>query len=245
MQVEIITHCYSGPRGQYASLLTRQLSSLLEHPPTVHVMVTIVYPEDDRTTHKVVSVAMDEMLHAPTKLLFVPSPQPRPVALQRPIMRNTLAHSTVADVVWFADCDYLFGPHCLDALWRLSTEPGILFFPRTTLISRDHATGDRQLAGGKLDPADFIPKTETKAIGGIQIVPGDVARREGYCPHSKYQQPAPGDCETIIGFGADREFRRQLGTPGTPIELPNLFRLRHSVTGDNRAIAAGIPQPSA
>lgn len=245
MLVEIVTHCYSGPNGQYAKLLAYQLRSLLDHPPEqVTSRLTIFYPEIDRLVYKLLSACLDEIDSIPRSVVIAGFAQNMRLAFQRPIGRDLAARNTSADVIWFADCDYLFGPGCLDSLAKIAGHTEPLFFPRTTLINRDHATGDSYISAVPLksiEPADFVPKVEKKAIGGIQIVPGDVARKYGYCPNiAKYQRPAPADCDTIIGFGADSAYRRQLGTPGTPIDIPNLFRLRHSQTGDDRARRAGL-----
>lgn len=236
--VDIVTHAWSGPNAQYARLLAWQIRSLIEYPPRCNARLEIFSCPDDQPTVDVIERGI--AAGAPIAVSW----RTRPYLLQRPIGRNQAAISTRADVVIFADCDYLYGPGCLDSLAQVLDRPERLFFPRQTLISRDHATGDAYLArdpADGIDPADFIPKIERKAIGGIQIVRGETAREHGYCGHlAKYQRPAPDDCQTIIGFGADSAYRWQMETPGTPIDVPNLYRLRHSVTGDDRAERAGI-----
>ena len=251
MKVEIISHCWSGPNGQYAKLLAWQLWSLLQWPPQrVYAWITVCTTSDDQSANTTVrnwisretDLDPEGELGIPTIDHFVPwlhnAARSRAMVLQRACLRNHLALKTEADVVWMADCDYLFGPGCLDALEQIAGRTEKLFFPRTTLVCRDHATGDELLSqvpqASSLKPQACVPKTEHLAIGGIQIVPGDVARQYGYCPDSKWQEPAPEGTNTIIGFGADRAYRRSLGTPGTPIDLPNLYRLRHSITGDGR-----------
>lgn len=242
--VEVVTHCLSGPNGQYAKLLAWQIHSLLDHPPqNCEVVLSVCYADgDDATLH-----VLQSAVHSELWLTVHPRKLPANLLMQRPIGRHLCAKTTKADVVWMVDVDYLPLAGCLDSLSQVLDRPERLFFPRQTLISRDHATGDAYLArdpASGIDPADFVPKIERKAIGGIQIVRGDTAREHGYCGHlAKYQRPAPDDCQTIIGFGADAAYRRQLGTPGTPIDVPNLYRLRHSVTGDDRAERAGIVLP--
>ena len=235
MIIDVVSHCWAGPNGQYAKLLAYQCQSLVDHPPE-HCGVNqhIYFAMEDIATRLVLPA---HRYPCPT-VQFSFHPIEKLLLFQRPWGRNRHCQHTTADIVWWADADYLFGPGCLDALSQIDLSGDKLFYPRTTLICRDHATGDRYIerGAGEIDPADFIPKNEHKAIGGIQIVTGDTARTDGYVPHiARYQQPAPKGADTIVGFGADREYRIQLGTRGTPIDLPNLYRLRHSQTGDNRA----------
>ncbi len=237
--VEIVSHCYSGPGGQYAHFLRFQLDSLFRFPPRrVEAVLTVVYPDDDRSAHDVLE---EYRWPAERALRLRPCPRPRLQALKRPIGRNERALATRADVIWFTDCDYAFGPDCLDSLAELQGGP--LWFPRSTLICRDHATGDAYLSRvPPIDTSDFVPKPERKAIGGIQIVPGDVARKFGYAQDRRSQRPASPGTDTVVGFEADARFRRSLGTEGAPADIPNCYRIRHSVCGDDRAIKAGIPQ---
>lgn len=238
--IEIVTHCWSGPKGQYARLLLYQMHSLIDSPPDRCRILLSVLATGEDSAMQMIPDNLPARCEFPRTVEFRFLVLPKPYLLQRPYGRNRAALESKADIVWWADCDYLWGPGCLDTLAQLDLSQHKLFFPRTTLICRDHATGDRYIKRevGAIDPADFIPKTEHKAIGGIQIVTGETARIAGYVPHIKrYQQPAPEGTNTIVGFGADRQYRIQLGTPGHPIDLPNLFRLRHSETGDNRAKA--------
>jgi hypothetical protein len=235
--VELVSHCFSGHNGQYAKLLRYQLSSLLLNPPTrVKVTASIVVANDDDPVWEVFAWFHRQPQHPHVELR--PRAALREDVLMRPIMRNEWAKYSAADVVWFTDCDYTWGPGCLDSLADLPLEQRAIFYPRSTLFNHDHATGDRYLAAAgdglySIDPADFTPKAERKAIGGIQIVPGWVARELGYVPHIKrYQQPAAG-AATMIGFGADRAYRNQFGRC-VPVEIPGLYRIRHSITGDGR-----------
>lgn len=242
MLVEIVTHCFSGPAGQYAHFLRFQIDGLLRHPPSrIEARLTVVYPQDDKPTADVLEEYRWPLERA---LLLNPYPMERGRALMRPIGRNERSLVTDADWVWHTDCDYVIHGEALDALCDLSQSPP-LYFPATVYRCRDHATGDTYL--GRVPPietTDFVPHRERKAIGGIQIVPGDVARLHGYMKGChKCQRPAPEGTNTVIGFEADAKFRRLLGTAGEPASLPGVYRLRHSVTGDDRAEKAGIVQP--
>lgn len=248
MHIELVSHAWAGPNAQYAKLLKYQLQSLIDYPPSVvDITMSLVYWKRDEAVARVASeFGWFTDIGSNDSADFLELTMPRRRVLNRAIGRNLRAKETEADWVFFVDCDECFGPGCLDSLAAIKPEHP-LYFAQTVNISRDHATGDRYIKAPELmpiDPADFVSKRERKAIGGNQLVPGDVARQHGYCPQPRYQRPAPADCSTVIGFGADAAFRRQLGTPGTPVDVPNLFRLRHSVTGDDRAERAGIAQPA-
>lgn len=229
MKIEIVTHCW-----RYSRVLTYQLSSLvLNRPKDCEVVFTVYFSPDDWATLRVLNFRWTHrgLQHLRTRPL---SPAK---LLNRAIGRNLAAKQTTADLVWFTDCDYVFGPGCLDALaaMDLPTEKK-LFYPRTTQINVDHATGDayaaraHKLAVLDIDPADFKPEHPGKAIGGIQIVPGNVAREYGYCPDEKrYQRPIDGK---KFRFSSDITYREILNVGGgTPIELPNLYRIRQTNSG--------------
>lgn len=236
MLVELTSHVWAGPRDMYAHLLGYQLNALIDHPTTrVSVELVVCYCPEDGATACMLDGIEDDILSPLLKV--TPWPMSKERLFPRAIGRNERAKATQADVWWAIDTDYLPLAGCLDSLEQLVGDKP-LYFPRRTWICKDHATGDKYVNAVPLlrhiDPADFIPKTEHKAIGGIQIVSGDTARRYGYCDNSKWQRLAPPGTDTIIGFGADRAYRVSLGTSGTPLDLPNLYRLRHSVTGDGR-----------
>jgi hypothetical protein len=231
--VEIISHCW-----QYSRVLNYQLSSLVLNPPKrVVVRLVVYYSLDDSNTQAVVTLfahleSTKEWLHG----LWMK----KPFLLNRSIGRNMAARHSTADLVWFCDCDYFFGPGCLDALADVPLDPADpeyspLYFPRVTYYNKDHANGDgyaRRAAVPDvydIDPADFIEHRSKRAIGGIQIVPGDVARAKGYCPDiSKWQTPTDGD---KMLFGSDVPFRRSLGTGGKAIDIPNCYRIRQTTEG--------------
>lgn len=244
MLVELVNHVWSGPHSQYARMLGYQLNALIDHPTTrVSVDLVVCYSPGDGAAACMLD-GIEDHINSPL-LKVTPWPMTKERLFQRAIGRNERALATKADVWWAIDTDYLPLAGCLDALEQLVDDKP-LYFPRRTWICKDHATGDKYVNAIPLlrhiDPADFIPKTEHKSIGGLQIVPGDVAREHGYCPNSKWQRPAPPGTDTIIGFQADRAYRASLGTSGTPIDLPNLYRLRHTITGDGRK-ASGVTAP--
>lgn len=230
MRLEIVSHCW-----RYSRLLRYQLSSLFLHPPQRVAVTAIVFcasPEEDPETARV----LDFFCARSTASVAVrPWTLDRRLLFRRAIGRNLAARSTTADVVWFADCDMAFGDGALDSLDGVLCERDeLLFFPREIWIHRTHALGDLAIqraeqVGGLIDVhhGDFERIGYGCAIGGVQIVPADVARRNGYCPHPPWQFPA----DRWQQAREDVVFRRVLGTPGTPIDVPNVFRLRHSQNG--------------
>lgn len=159
--------------------------------------------------------------------------EPKRELFNRAIGRNWAARANVSDWVWFADADYFFGPNTLRTLASIDPGDGKLFFPREVLTHTRHDIGDRYIAEGPgsgiFDVHDFFPRQMHKAIGGIQIVPGHVAREHGYCDWPKMQRPVDGDL--MADTRSDRAFRASLGTYGEPLNLPGVFRIRHSTSG--------------
>jgi hypothetical protein len=156
---------------------------------------------------------------------------------RRAIGRNIVASSTNADVVWFADCDYFYGEHCIDTLIEKVTQDDIIHFPSNQLISISHEDGDDLIESNRVallpmfDPNRFVPKRIGKSIGGLQVVTGNTSRNKGYLDGTKWIQPVD---DISLGFRdtkCDISYRKSL--PNQAITIPNLYRLRHSVTGLN------------
>ena len=136
------------------------------------------------------------------------------------------------------DADYLFRGSCLDSLPKaLSGVQGPLAFPRFVNTQISHDLGDAAIA--QVDGPDiydvtddqFFSRRMRRAIGGIQIYRGATARSDGYLP------PGPGghpriDGERFLACRCDTVFRRrQVRTKGVAVELPGVFRIRHSQCG--------------
>jgi hypothetical protein len=223
--------------------LTWQLSSLCLHAPQdVAVTYTVFYCPEDKATEAVLrhfEVGCRKQ-DGSRVVVFRWWPLERRQLMRRAIGRNLAARSTQAQWVWFADADYLFGRGCLDALARaLGNLPADchLAFPRIIQASKSHEHGDRYIDRVKLpdqmadlldvEPADFEPAVLNRAIGGIQIVRGDVARERGYLPDTEWQHPADTWQQTF----EDPVFRQSMGTNGTPVDIPNCYRIRHSKRG--------------
>jgi hypothetical protein len=147
---------------------------------------------------------------------------------QRPIGRNLAAKSSKADVVWFTDADYVFGDGCLNAVW-VPQDDGI-YHPeheyRTTrktkvdmieLLQKDNS--DASLV--RISPSQFVLTDIKRAVGGVQIVSGDTARKNGYLPgDKKWQKPL----QQYNRDDGSAFWRNQFSKFGT-MDTPNLFRI--------------------
>ncbi len=237
-KIELILHCY-----RYSRCLSYLLSSLEINPaPSAKITVTVFWAGmHDVATLDVLRYFNDhcEMGRRPAyeepRVRLRPWTLELPQLLRRAIGRNMAALQTTADLVWFCDGDYVFGPDCLETLATMDLPESRLYYVREVQISKTHALGDAaslKAAGGagvyEIDPDDY-KVSHHRAIGGLQIVPGDVARKYGYCRDTKWQNPvADSKWQDTRG---DRAFRGILQTKGVAIHLPNLFRIRQSVEG--------------
>lgn len=230
--IHIVTHCWAADLPQFSAFLRCQLSSLVIWPPAVDHTIEVRYCPDDRRTATVV----DEFA-VMLKSKVEPSPmQPPETLFRRAIGRNAAALSSHAELVWFTDCDYLFGEGCLDGLWAAWNElPDFasMLFPDQIMTMKSHEEGDelagRDASGLVRVPEDlFKPQKVWRAFGGLQIVPGSLARKHGYLDgHRRYQKPLP---KPFANFHDDVAFRKAMLKHGPiiPVSVPNLFRLRHT-----------------
>lgn len=225
MQLEIVSHCW-----HYAPQLTYQLSSLVLFPPErCNLTMTVWASLEDASTQAVLNYfAQCEVPRVTWSFKSLPMEQ----LFRRGIGRNLSASATAADWIWFADVDMCFREKCLDLLGeRVAGSSDDLVFPRTIRISATHEDGDRLLDAVReaprvvdIDESPFVDLRYSRAIGGVQIVRGDTARRFGYCRDSpRHQRPLRRWQRTY----EDVAFRRSLPSGGKPIDLPGLFRIRH------------------
>lgn len=229
LQLEIVSHCW-----QYAHFLIYQLSSLARFPPSsLTVTMTVYFNKADSRTLEV--LAFFEKLAVPG-VHWNWQERPKEKLFRRAIGRNERALATPADWIWFTDCDLLFRDNCLDALAEaLQGKTDSLAYPRTervTPLLPDHnpllASTDNQPAVVDIDPQSFFEMSRGRATGPLQITHGDVARAAGYCnalPY--YQKPAPVWAKAY----EDRAFRWLLGSEGTPLDIPGVYRIRHQSKG--------------
>lgn len=229
LNIEIVSHCWG-----YAHLLAYQLSSLVLHPPQqAQVTVTVFYSAEDADT-----VALLKFFGT------IPVPGvtwswqrlDKYRLFRRSIGRNLAARATRCDWVWFTDCDVLFEAGCLDGLAAaLQGRRDALVFPREEWVSAMLEAGAPLLEAGKgvprvleIDAGEFTAQQRDRATGPLQVAHGDVARACGYCENLRvYQQPSP----VWAKAHEDRAFRWLLRTPGTPVEVPGVYRIRHASKG--------------
>lgn len=233
LSLEIVSHCW-----QYSRFLAYQLSSLVQFPPQrLQVTMTVFYAPEDAETQALLDFFAG---HSSPKLRWNWQPLPRQRLFRRGIGRNLAARATTADWIWFTDCDVMFRAGCLDTLAEvLQGRRDILLHPReeraTPLLAEDDAVLQRGRAAPAIvdiDDSDFTVRRVTRATGPMQITHGDVARACGYCPTLRlYQTPAEHFCKAR----EDRAFRWLLGTQGTPIDVPGIYRIRHAEKGRYRA----------
>lgn len=221
--IEIVVHCW-----QYHRELTYQLSSLALHPPKkIQPVVTVVCCIEDRLTINTLDFFADKIDVRP---LIVE----RDSLFNRGVGRNEAAKATKADLVWFADADYVFGEGCLDTLAELEMTHNTIYFPETVLFQRNNV---REYVNAisvpsvvPINESDFHPLKMIVAIGGIQIVTGETARTKGYCDgHRDLKQRRSEWVKRCRSTRTDVVFRRMMGHDNQiPIDLPNVFRLKQS-----------------
>ena len=64
----------------------------------------------------------------------------------------------------------------------------------------------------------------------MQIARGDVCRELGYLRHSRRAQ-SPQVQPRFFKTVEDKWFRHKLGTSGTRVRIPGIYRIRHSQAG--------------
>lgn len=230
LKLEIVSHCW-----QYHEFLKYQLASLVIFTPQqTLVTMTVFYAQEDKDTvallERFKKVNLD---HVKWNFIALKPEQ----LMRRSIGRNLAAKATQADWVWFTDCDVLFYEGALDQLNdTLQGRQDLLVYPKqmlaTPLLQKDEGVlarqTDEQIESWLLDQGEVAPRGFSRATGPIQITHGDVARACGYCavlPY--YQQPREHWAKTY----EDRVFRWLLGTQGTPIEIENIYWIRHAEKG--------------
>lgn len=232
LALEIVSHCW-----RYAPLLAYQLSSLVLHPPSrLAVTMTVFHATEDEGT---VALLADFGARRVPNVSWNWRALDRGRLFRRGIGRNLAARETVADWVWFTDCDLLFHDGCLDTLAdALQGRRDALVFPREEAVSGLLRADDPLLERGRsgpmpvdIDPARFERQLRDRATGPLQIAHGDVARASGYCGQLRvYQKPSP----VWTKCTEDRAFRWLLGTQGIPIDVPGVYRIRHASKGRYR-----------
>ena len=225
----IISHCW-----KYDRLLAYQLSSLILYPPKCKVhMVVCTAIDDDLTRERFHQYRRERTM--PPNIYFSLMRIQKGQVFRRAIGRDIASKACEEDLIWYSDCDQAFGPGCLDAVCKNFVEERGLCYPRH-VGKCPPPYGDELIEAVQsdsglleLDPKKFTPQKYPRAIGGVQIVSGDTARDIGYCRGSRqFQRPAKRWMRTkddvrarkVWGFGR-----------GHRIEVPNLWRIRHTKYG--------------
>lgn len=231
LSLEIVCHCW-----QYGHFLSYQLTSLVNHrTDKLNITMSVFHAAEDEKVTRVLDFFGDIDVPGVTWNWRV---LPKEQLFRRSIGRNLAAKSTIADWIWFTDCDIIFHENCLDSLAdELQSRDDTLVFPRiglgTSLLSED----DDILNIGREGPAlreipldDFSPYggPRSKAKGPYQIMHGDVARACGYCEDiGLYQKPSERWRKTY----EDRAFRWLIDTQGIALDVPGACQIRHVAKG--------------
>jgi hypothetical protein len=226
--IDVVSHCYAGHCPHYAWALEMQIQSLEREAIQGGVDLTLWVchsPKDKLTVNAMEHVSIECLKLRRGEL-------PIEYLGRRAIGRHEVAVRTKADFVWFSDVDQVFVDGVFSRLVEWDwPEDVTMVYPKEIQIHRTHKLGDKRLAERRFDRADFVPKRYNRAIGGAQIVRGDFARRYGYLGNSpRWTKPTSGgfaSCKCDIAYRKHcREHGRIVG-----IDLPGVYRLRHSVNG--------------
>ena len=242
LHLEIVSHCW-----RYGHLLTYQLGSLVHHRSVeLDVTMTVYYCPEDESTLRVLRFFGDMKLPGIT---WDWRALPKEKLFRRGIGRNLAAKRTGADWIWFTDADVVFHERCLDTLADLlQGRDDALLYPETTFGTAMLPEDAPILRRGREGPALLALPQQAfplrrgpadRARGPYQIVHGDIARACGYCESIRlYQTPASRWRKCY----EDSAFRWLIGTPGTPIDLPGVCRIRHVAKGryEGRASSAAL-----
>lgn len=228
LSLEVVSHCWG-----YSHMLAYQLSSLVNHPPTkLTVTMTVFYNGEDSGTQELLNFFSQ---HEVSNVIWNWQELPKQQLFRRGIGRNKAALATTSDWVWFSDCDIMFKENCLDGLAdALQGKNDILVFPKQEKTTSMLAEDDPMLQRGRkpqiidIKEEGFEYYSRHKATGEFQITHGDVARACGYCANlSIYQTPSEHWCKCR----EDRAFRWLIGSHGIPIDIPNVYQIRHVTKG--------------
>ena len=234
-RIAVVVHAFAETIPQYAAMLTAQLSSVcIWQPETCQVEFQVWTAETDQLTHRVCAAFKQQLATKWNPATIKVRTLPKKELFRRAIGRNISAKECEADLMWFADADYIFGDMCLDAVASTNFEaikPHEMVFPGHYWQSTDHAAGDRELeriSPGSLFRPDINSYSKRRlkmGIGGLQIVPREVALR-GYCDGTEWVKPLKREA----GFqdtAEDRVYRGSICS-SVPIVVPNLYRIRHT-----------------
>ncbi len=227
-KLEIVSHCWG-----YSNMLTYQLSSFVNNPPTkCAVTVTVFYAKEDTKSQAVVDFFSTKSVNNVTWNF---QPLSKGKLFRRGIGRNMAARNTNADWLWFTDCDIIFHKNCLDSLAeQLQGKQESLYYPKqertTEMLAQDdpmlRQDSEPQLVD--IDTDGFSLHSRDKAKGAFQIVHGDVARAIGYCERLKMFQTEDDRWRKTY---EDTAFKWLIASEGIPLEIDGVFQIRHVQKG--------------
>ena len=226
--LEIVSHCWG-----YSNMLTYQLSSYVNYPPTkLNVTATVLYCIDDENTTAVANYF---------KKIDVPNVTwnfqaiSKEKLFRRSIGRNMAARSTKADWIWYTDCDNIFHENCLDSLAeQLQGCQEVLVYPKgestTDMLSDEDPILRKNCPPEvvEIERDNFSFNSLNKSTGPYQIVHGDVARAIGYCEKLKIFQTEENAWRKTY---EDTAFKWLINSQGVAIDIKNALRIRHVSKG--------------
>ena len=243
MQIDIVTHCWSGDAVPiYHKLLWLQYLSLKRYPWSTEFRSHwwIFYTQTDPNTTEVLKRITSDWINSHQERLFIrPMVLPQRRLFRRAYGRNVAAMTSVADAIWFTDVDHLFFENSLSDALKYSIEAKTehdadLIWPKNVNIHKRHSLGDAVIDTAfdtgltEIIESDFTPRRERKAIGGIQIANGDYCRSVGYLNETKWMNPV--DSDHFRQCHCDKAFRKRIDTKRA-YDIRNVYRVRHSITG--------------
>jgi hypothetical protein len=227
-KLETVSHCWG-----YSNMLTYQLSSFVNFPPTkCAVTVTVFYAKEDTKSQVVVDFFSKIEVENVTWNFQALS---KGKLFRRGIGRNMVALNTCADWVWFTDCDIIFHENCLDSLSeQLQGKQESLYYPKQERTTEMLAQDDPMLRQDcepqlvDINAEGFSLHSRDKAKGAFQIVHGDVARAIGYCERLKMFQT---EDECWRKTYEDTAFKWLISSEGIPLDIDGVFQIRHVQKG--------------
>lgn len=233
--IELVVHCFCPPGlDTYAEHLKWMWSSLVRYPTEAHVTLSVCFTPQDSATTKRLAAMMQNWDSRRPRINTVPLP---PGSLfRRAIGRHLCSQRSMADVLWFTDVDYMFGSDCLnDVCNQVGPDDG-LCMPSHIWIHCDHETGNtavesqRQVDYPKINFSEFVERRQKIAIGGVQIIGGNTARKIGYLGGTKWTEPV----DASSGFRScrcDKAWRHHNKLSAARLEIRNCLRIRHISDG--------------
>ncbi|MCJ8296683.1 MAG: glycosyltransferase family 2 protein [Colwellia sp.] len=227
-KLEIVSHCWG-----YSNMLTYQLSSFVNYPPTKCALtVTVFYAKEDSKSQAVLDFFSKKTIENVTWNFQELS---KGKLFRRGIGRNMVALATKADWLWFTDCDIIFHENCLDSLAeQLQGKQESLYYPQqertTEMLAQDdpmlRQDSEPQLVDINSD--GFSLHSRDKAKGAFQIVHGDVARAIGYCEKLFMFQTEDDRWRKTY---EDTAFKWLISSEGIPLDIDGVFQIRHVQKG--------------